>query len=80
MTAAPSFYDRRRALEASFDGPIPRSRLSEPDPARKAGSTHRLIRQIADRRACLSPDEARADEALGRLCRHLTWLVMSDRH
>ena len=73
------YHDRRRTLELSFDGPIPRTRLAEPQPAAKPANAYSLARQIAERRRKLPASQARTDEILARLCRHLSWLVRHDR-
>lgn len=78
MKDAP-YHDRRHALEASFDGPIPRARLAEPEPPAKPANAYRVTRQIAERRRKLPADQARTDEILARLSRHLAWLVRHDR-
>lgn len=79
MTELQPYHDRRRTLELSFDGPIPRARLAEQEPPAKPANAYNLTRQIAERRRKLPASQARTDEILARLCRHLSWLVRHDR-
>lgn len=79
MSKEATYYDRRLMLEASFDGPIPSRRLADPRPARKPADASLVMRQIAERRRLLTAGQARTDEALARLSRHLAWLVAHDR-
>lgn len=79
MTDTASYHDRRRELEASFDGPIPKRRLAEPAPPRRPADAGTVMRRITERRRSLSAEVARSDPTLARLTRHLHWLVMNDR-
>ena len=79
MMTDSTYHDRRQTLEASFDGPIPRARLAEPQPASMPADAYRLQRQIAERRRALPAEQASTDETLRRLTRHLSWLVTHDR-
>ena len=79
MMTDTNYLDRRKTLEASFDGPIPRARLSEPEPPRKSEDAYRTMQQISERRRVLPAKKARTDETLMRLSRHLSWLVHHDR-
>lgn len=79
MTQKATFLDRRRALEASFDGPIPKHRLAAPAPPRLPTAAAAVMRSIARRRRKLTAAESRQDAMLARLTRHLHWLVQNDR-
>ena len=79
MTDTASYHIRRRALEASFDGTIPKHRLAEPAPPRKPADASTVMHSIVQRRRKLTATEARQDEILARLTRHLHWLVQNDR-
>ena len=79
MMTDKNYHARRQALQASFDGPIPRTRLSEPEPPPKPVNAYAITRQIAERRKTLSARETRTDEPLRRLSRYLAWLVKYDR-
>ncbi len=79
MSDLNSPHDRRLMLEASFDGPIPSRRLAEPMPAWKPADASLVMRRIGERRLALTAGQARTDETLALLSRHLAWLVAHDR-